>query len=137
MRKRSSLPSEEEIQRWVDEGGWCLAVDTRTGVTDAPRNAWAGHLVAIVQKEWLLDCSVGQMSRPQKDIDLPSLMVTPATRRFLRGKEALGLGGPKGAMLNYVARLDDLSYRHASGFAPSPHNIEAADEIEQRMRHAS
>lgn len=110
MQGRRDLPSEEEMQQWVGEGAWCLGIDTRPSEV------------------------AGQMSRPHRDIDLPFMMLTQASRRFRKGREALMLGGPKGAIVTYGARLDDISYQRQLGFESSPWNMEIANEIEKRMR---
>ncbi len=131
--KAGRLPTNIELSEWVADGGWSLAVDIREESNDVSANAWAGHLVAIVQ-DHLVDCSAIQMSRPQKAMFIPDIFVGLATSKFMKGKESLVFHSAEGAFLSYRMRTDDEGrWWDMSGFAPSEHNMEVAAEIANAM----
>ncbi len=127
------LPTDEEVSRWVAEGGWSLAIDTRKESNDSENNAWAGHLVAIVQ-DHLVDSAAIQMSRPQKGMPMPDIFVGFATPKFLKGKESLVFASNEGSFLSYAMRTDDDGvWWDLPGFEPSEPNMEVAAEIANEM----
>jgi len=127
------LPTDEELPRWVADGGWSLAIDTREESNDPENNAWAGHLVAIVQ-DHLVDSAAIQMSRPLKSMPMPDIFVGLATPKFLKGKESLVFASDTGSFLSYRLRSDDDGvWWDLPGFEPSVHNMEVAAEIANEM----
>jgi len=128
------LPTGDEMQAWIAEGAWSLAIDTDEKSSDPENNAWAGHLVAIVQ-DHLVDCSSLQMNRPHKSIALPEIFVGATTSKFLKGKDSLVfVSGVDGSFLSYRMRTDDDGiWWDLPGFAPSDHNLEVAADIANAM----
>ena len=124
------MPAEEVVDEWYEKGAWGVRIEGEVVTKD---RGWAGHLVGIVQDRWLVDSSSGQMSRPEKGIHLPPILVAPATRLFLKARERCILNGPEGAVILYGAKLDDKSYETASGFQRHDFNREVAAEIIARM----
>ncbi len=135
LDKLGRFPTSDELKAWLDEGAWALGVDIRDAATDADKNAWGGHLVAIVQ-DWLVDAAAIQLSRPQHGIELPDIFVGETSRRFLKGKAPVRFANDAGAMLYYTARLDDESWKTLPGFERHPYNAEASQEIAGRMARA-
>ena len=98
--------SPEGIAAGTESGAWAVHV----GAGDPEPGKWAGHLVAIVERKWLVDASIDQASRPEHDIHLTEPVVAKVTEAFLRGKEPL-LVVVKKAFIRYDAVPGDKSYR--------------------------
>lgn len=132
LQAAGRMPTGAELPGWIADGAWSIGIDTRDESNDAAKNAWAGHLVAVVQ-DHLVDCSAIQMSRPHKNMALPDIFVGHVTTRFLKGKDSVTFqSGGDGAFLSYRLR-DDVSWVDAAGFLPSKHNMEVAAEITNDM----
>lgn len=127
------FPTREESFAASDEtGAWSVGVDTRPSSTDAAKNAWAGHLVLVVQDEWLLDGSAGQMARPLRGILVPPYVLTEepvkqATRLYVK----LDAGG----LLVYTPRPSDTSFLGAAWFQQSAGNRQLVREIVQAVEN--
>ncbi len=130
VNRLGRLPERGEVETWPAEA-WSVGIDTHSPAYDDSH--WAGHLVAIVQKEWLVDSASIQLSRPQKNIPLPDIFVGWVERKFQKGKRPVNFYHDSGAILSYQARVDDLSYQDQPGFSPSPWNREVTEEIIARM----
>jgi hypothetical protein len=128
-KHRGSL-TEAEVDEAYDNGAWGVRIETGKQVKP---NGWPGHLVAVVNNKWLVDSSAGQMSRPHKGIQLPPIVVVPATRRFQSGDELCVLTGPEGALLLYEAKPGDTSYVTASGWERHPGNLAVVAEVIEAM----
>lgn len=62
IEKTGIFPQGDEIKTWTDEdGSYSLGI----GVGTQQPGKWAGHLVVLVEKAYLVDLSVDQASRPQ------------------------------------------------------------------------
>lgn len=132
--KRGGFPNDDaELDVWLAAGAWALGIDTRAERTDARRNAWGGHLVALVQDEWIVDGASIQFNRPEKGIVFPDVFVGHVERAFTRGRLPAVFSSAEGACVNYRARLDDRSYQTCAGFLATPENTAAAEEIARRM----
>lgn len=130
IRALGRWPEPSELDAWIADGAWALGIDTRKG--SMTEDDWAGHLVAVVQ-DFLVDSAALQFSRPLKSIEIPDIFVGPVTPRFMKGKESLPFVDSRGAQLSYHARLDDESYKTASGFMSHKNNLEVATEIASKM----
>lgn len=128
-KHRGSL-TEAEVDEAYDNGAWGVRIETGKQVKP---NGWPGHLVAVVNNKWLVDSSAGQMSRPHKGIQLPPIVVVPATRRFQSGDELCVLTGPEGALLLYEAKPGDTSYVTASGWQRHDGNLTVVAEVIEAM----
>lgn len=79
------------------------------GVTPSTPDAWAGHVVVVAERKWLLDFSIDQANRPDYGIVLDPL-VAPVTERWIRGKEMMLLHrGP--AYLYYQTLPGDKGFK--------------------------
>jgi hypothetical protein len=124
----------------AETGAWCVALEPDRdnlqwgpAVLQGQPTGWAGHLVVIAQKRWLVDCSAGQMSRPERDIHVPQIVVTEVSDKFTRKGRQHFLSLRNGGVLIYQKKEDE-SYAAMPGFQQSTHNIEAAREILRRVR---
>lgn len=133
LTKHGDLPDRALLDTWIAEGAWGLAIDTTPERTDRERNAWGGHLVAIVQDAWLVDGASMQFNRPEKGISFPEVFVARATADFLKGRKAACFKSKEGALLTYRARLDDQSWEALDGYQLSGHNVDVIVEIVNRM----
>lgn len=131
LKEHGGGGTEEELDVAYANGAWGVRIDEK--VPEEP-GGWAGHLVAIVQDKWLVDASAGQLSRPDKGILLPPILLSPASRRFLKGSQMCVLDGPAGAVLLYKAKPSDKSFEAAPGFRHHDINVRVAVEIIQAMR---
>jgi hypothetical protein len=125
--------SPEELEVFQRRGAWAVGIDTKARSTDNEHNVWPGHLVAVVQKEWIIDGAAVQMSRPTKGMHLPDVFVGYAPRNFLRGRDRATYASGEGARLVYEARVKDRSWETLSGFQCHEHNATMTHEIVARM----
>lgn len=54
------LPNEEELKLWVEQGARLVCIDSSGDKV--------GHVVAIVENELMIDLSIDQFNRPEKEI---------------------------------------------------------------------
>lgn len=103
---------------WEAAGAWVVAIERG----EAPPHRWAGHLVAVVERRFLIDAALDQAARPERGIVLAGPVVAPVGEPFLRGRE--GLVGQLGATtVRYRARPGDRSYRTAPDWADPTRRI--------------
>lgn len=64
-------PTPSETNEWFEAGAWAVGAGVR-GATQAPngRVGYNGHLVLAVEGRWLVDLSLDQFSRPEKNMTL-------------------------------------------------------------------
>ena len=130
------MPTNEEALEWLaNRGVHMVQIDTGNVLATTDPNAWPGHVVAIVQG-WLVDSAISQVSRPEKQIIMPEILLadTQVAPKFLRGKEPLMMTTDEGALARYNARLADRSYEAGRGFRSHEGNQEVADAIHRRMQ---
>jgi hypothetical protein len=115
---------------------WAVGIDVESHPDDDLRNAWAGHLVAVVQ-DHLIDCAADQFSRPAHAMTFPDVVVIPGvSKRFLKSKQRLARENTiEGSWIAYEARAEDRSFVYLSGFQRHVWNQEIAAETVARMRH--
>ena len=104
----------EEVEEWKQKGAWSHGVGV-PGLGEGP-GKWPGHLVAIVQNQWLIDLSIGQANKPEKGIILGDPIICSVTEEFLGGNDRHTI--TNGAlMLTYLARPKDFSYRQRADWS--------------------
>ena len=124
--------SDEDESYWASRGAWAVVID---GIAPDPSHTgWAGHVVGAAQGV-LVDGAASQMSRPEKNLVLPEVLVTGASKQFLRGLVPSSAGNSDGCVVRYEVRPGDYGFREIPGFG-SDHkmNLEMADAIEQAVR---
>ena len=125
------LPIAEELPTLVGAGAWAVGIDTET---PPPASSWAGHLLAVVERCWIVDASAVQFSRPGKALFVPDVFVGPVVRRWAKEPHAAIFEGPSGVRLTYSARPDDTSYRTLPGFQRHESNREVAAALVAALR---
>jgi hypothetical protein len=72
---------------------------------------WPGHLVAVLDRRWLVDLSLGQAARPALGIDVgPIAAAIDDPEPFLRGRSDLA-GVVRDSLVVYRSRPTDRTYR--------------------------
>ncbi len=123
----AAFPTSGEItKQWSEEdGSWCLGV----GYGSAPTK-WSGHLVAVLEEEgWLIDASLDQASRPNRNILVGPAVFDGVTEEFLRGERPL-VKSINGSVLKYVAFPDEKSYNTSPNWhSPRPDELAVSEKI--------
>lgn len=101
-------PAADELVRQCgdEDGSWTVGVGF--GGDPLP-NRWPGHLV-VVCEGFVLDASIGQASRPERNITLPPAWVFSASDAFLRGDTTRTGDGPNGETVSYRAYPSSVGY---------------------------
>lgn len=116
-------------ERWHHERG---ARAVHVGYADGhpvPRGYWAGHLVAVVERQVLVDASADQASRPHLGISLPGVIAEPVTPQFLAGMDGLAGRLSNGCGVIYQSFPRERSYRGADFWKGSRASRRVADTI--------
>ena len=109
--KYPKLPDTgRELDQWNAEDGSSLQV---IGGGNSQPGLWPGHLVAVVERTWMIDLSFKQAELRQRGVQLPEFLVWPASKKFLRGDEPLDLATIGRTGLIYEAKPRDSSYHTA------------------------
>jgi hypothetical protein len=103
VAKGMAIPDDPKALRaWMEAtGSWSLGIVPESALESAMRGyaAFGGHLVCHVQ-DVLVDASLDQASRPERDIVLPPFLATAARADFLEGRKAL-VGKVNGCEVTY------------------------------------
>lgn len=100
-------PSDQEAEAWFAAGAHSIGLGYGG---DGRADRWPGHLVAIAARSYLVDLSLDQAARPQKDMEVTG-HATPVTEAFLRGRGVLGIEAHDGTLITYQAVVGDKSYQ--------------------------
>lgn len=102
----AEFPKTSEISKqWSEEdGSWSIGI----GYGRSGPNKWPGHLVAVLQN-CMIDASLDQASRPQRNINLGS-SVFEIPVEFIHGKEEF-VCEIDGSVVKYTAFPNDQSYQ--------------------------
>lgn len=107
---REGMPTVEEAERdWFPNGCYALAV----GAGDPEPGKWAGHLVANLADQVLIDLTLDQANRSQHDIVLPMPIIAPFPPEFLTEDGQMD-GTVNGCRVVYEARPDDRSFERSN-----------------------
>lgn len=120
--------TDEEVQRWLDIGAHVLQIDGK-GIEG--RVGWPHHLIAEVG-DVLVDSSLGQASRPAKDIELEWVQAFPRGQ-FGRGWSEIVYDAPKGVKIGLKLCSEHHDFMLMSGFQPHAGNMEIAARVAARM----
>jgi hypothetical protein len=89
-----------------NSGAWGVGIDPDQEPPEGV-NGWNGHLVLWLKADdALVDLTLGQMSRPERDINLRPLVVGGVTQEWLETGEDAVYGVETGARVVYRARPD-------------------------------
>lgn len=76
--------------------GWNPDADAR-----GLKQAWSGHLVAVVQRQWLVDLSLPQVHRPELGLECDAPLIVELPRAFFKGRRRADLHAVGGMRLLY------------------------------------
>lgn len=97
------------VGEWPEEAHSIGAVGT--GVVRPETNGWDGHLIAIVEDQWLVDPSLDQFSRPERDITTYPVVLD--ARPWTDRSKPCQWGRPDGQVLVYQAMQTPGRWRNA------------------------
>lgn len=107
--EESGLPTLEEAEKdWFPRSCWSVGL----GHGEEQPWKWPGHLVGILKEEILIDLTMDQCRRPEKNIELPGVVLIPLDGDFLKAEGAM-IGFLNGCRVHYVAFPEDQSYKKA------------------------
>jgi len=126
--------SPAEGRLWRDEGGWMVVVGSRG---EAMPRRWPGHLVALVYGSWIVDATVQQANRPEKNIEIKPL-IFQGTEEFLRGERSQRITEPlNGCAVFYDAFPEDKTWASKPGWCVPDQSRRMEAEIWARVRPPS
>jgi hypothetical protein len=105
----ANWPKGDEIHRWCEEDG---SYSVGIGVGTQQPGKWAGHLVVLVEKQFLLDLSIDQAARPKYNMVLEPICVE-IDESFLTGK-------PRVIRHNQCVIRIELLRENSKGYITSP-----------------
>ena len=108
VMKEGRWPDPAELVQWEKEdGSWTVGIGYDGQKTQPGR--WAGHLVTVCDG-WMLDLTIGQASRPQRNMTLPQSWILEVWDDVTSGQQRLMGEHKGGASVVYDARPNDTSY---------------------------
>lgn len=127
--------SGDVVQEWAKEdGSWTLGVGYSDEGTLAP-DKWPGHLVAVTEDRWLIDCSLDQAIRLDRDIRVGPAVWDGVTDAFMRGHEPF-VRSINGSVLKYMAFPDELRYKNSPNWHnPRPNERAVTEKIIRKIEH--
>lgn len=111
----------EKVHELGEAGGRFIDVGACDG-EPAP-DKWVGHLVGVVgygQRKFVVDLSIDQAHRPEKNILINTPTAFEATPGFLRGQDTIVGSSPHGLLFIYGAVPEDRSYEDAPAWQNEP-----------------
>lgn len=141
-------PSPEEVESVRERGGWSVMLgwnpnpehEGGVGSIDTSRMGWSGHLVAIVQpqreeRRGLLDLSLDQATRPEKNIHTRPFLGDQVDQAFLEGNDQLiyTFSDWQGTVVVYQAYPGITSYEVSPDWADSRRHTRYVHTIIQRI----
>lgn len=125
-REGRQAQTQEEVMRWSrEDGSWNVGIGG-TGLQDPGR--WDGHLVCLAYGVLLIDVSIDQANRPERNIHLKPVAAT-VPDGWATGKEQL-MFEENGCMVTYKADPDNRDWlQHGGWTAPSPLHKQARARV--------
>lgn len=121
----------EETRAWCADGvSWAVGVGYGA---DSGEGGWPGHLMAVVAGSVLVDASIEQANRPQKDIVLPPVLAVPAPADFLLERSRFYLHSTDGGLVIYEP-LADRSWRRAPDWVHRDRHERAIERIVDALK---
>ena len=118
------------MEEWRERGAWAVMLSDEfpdgapPGLTDNRRGGWDGHLVVALGRRWLVDPTLGQIRRRQKQIEVPDGFAVEAPGFIAMRERTLGIDGPEGLTLMY-RHMADKTYL----MAPDWQLVKAGDPL--------
>lgn len=110
------MPNKPTMDAWVrDHGAWCvgLGYSEKTG-----QGRLNGHLVAMLNRRVLIDASLDQADRPQRDLRVGGPIVATMSRAMVLRSEPLVVPLARG-MVSYTLHERQDGYQHGEGWQRS------------------
>jgi hypothetical protein len=113
VRERERLPLQTDPPEIVGNA-WSVFVGPGNELFPKPngRRGWSGNLVALIGEKYIVDGTIGQAARPDREIHLPEGAWFPAPDYFLRGEHGIVTELDGGGVLTYHP-LEDRAFRAA------------------------
>ena len=125
FEREKHWPTKEEMEKWITEGAWGIGI----GFGDNKEEGYLGHLVAIVENKHLIDSSIDQAERPNKEIFFPAILVTEVNRDFRRGKDKLTIVNDRGTVMLYEPKIKDGKWEASPDWTVISRHIPAIERI--------
>jgi hypothetical protein len=124
-------PAAGEIDRlFAIDGSWSIGLGFGG---DMGANKWPGHLVALVRRpQVLVDLSLDQASRPERQIDLGPIIAPIRGPEFLRGEGQI-VGEVNGTVVAYET-IDEHGYTLSPDWTEKERHMRVVPEIVKRIR---
>jgi hypothetical protein len=127
--REHGFPNDAAAVAALDAAGGYIGI---AGSGEAPqrKGRWDGHLVAFVNACWLVDATLDQMSRPQRNVHFEPL-VASVPRRAIRKRVGIRLFVGQ-CMVEYEP-LDDRRWESSVDWT-DPHIEQIVDEIDAYLK---
>ena len=129
VRKGRTPANEEEAQEWLKEGAWQIVLGDRV---DNVKGKWPGHLVVLINDQYMLDVAIYQACRPNKNIYLEPLF-TKVFEDFVKGEDRCQLMYSN-CLIIYQAFQNDKSYQNVKDWQDLSRSKMAVNEIYSEVR---
>jgi hypothetical protein len=113
------LASSESAIGAGEEANPCV-VRIGYGSDPAPQGCFSGHLVAVVERQFLVDVLADQANNPNFGINLPGVLLHAVTPEFLVGWAPIFGKHSSGSVVRYRALPGDRSYAAAPEWRSGP-----------------
>jgi hypothetical protein len=130
FEREKHWPTKKEMGKWVTKGAWGIGI----GFGDDRKEGYLGHMVAIVENRYLVDSSLDQAERPNKEIYLPAILVTEVNRDFRRGKKELTIVNERGTVMVYEPRIKDRKWEATPDWTKISRHTPAIERILFELR---
>lgn len=124
VKKGRTPQSDEEAQQWLTEGCWQIVLGDRE---EKIEGRWPGHLVVLINDQYLLDVTIFQATRPHKGIHLTPVLTT-VPEDFIKGEDKCGLMY-NNCMIIYTSYPTDDSYKTARDWWDVARSKEVVSDI--------
>jgi hypothetical protein len=118
-------PISVDVRGFAPHARYSFALDTVPKPDDDEHDVWAGHLVALVEGQWLFDSSAIQFDRPQHSLLVPPVFIG----KFNPKKRDFQMYELKSGVLGYRVRPYDTSYLSKPGWQPHEFNALVKERI--------
>lgn len=118
LKRLRSLPFTDPLARArvKNVGPDAKSVCIGYGSDNPGDTGWDGHLIAwLPNKKWMIDASIAQVSRPERELELPGVLALQADAKFAKGLTPL-CTSYKGALIRYDADPAERGYTVSSNW---------------------
>jgi len=119
LLNQNPTPTAAETARWIATG----AMGTQIGFDDQPiveGDDWNRHLVALVDRRWVVDASADQVAQPWRGLVLPGVLVTRLDHPLPAHASEVRIKRPGGMLVEYGFEPKERSFRTAPDWDLGP-----------------